>query len=258
MDSEMLTGFAPEAAAEAPPPRRRGERARTIPEQIANHVAVAIVNGEYRDGERIREQELAEMYGVSRGPVREAIRALETHGLVILYPRRGAYVVGISLDVIVDVFNIRAALAGVAARYFTRRQTAEGLADLEKSVAQAVAMSEAPDTDPVTYAKALSDCGRAIYRNCGAGHLQRMLRDQFYSSIWGVIWRIRPLDYFTVERRKAGADDWRQILAAARAGDEHTADRMFRKNLMDSRDGAIATLAAIRNEKADPALTFRD
>ena len=258
MDTEMLTASAPEAAAEAPPPRRRGERARTIPEQIANHVAVAIVNGEYRDGERIREQELAEMYGVSRGPVREAIRALETHGLVILYPRRGAYVVGISLDVIVDVFNIRAALAGVAARYFTRRQAAEGLADLAKSVAQAVTLSEAPDTDPVAYAKALSECGRAIYRNCGAGHLQRMLRDQFYSSIWGVIWRTRPLDYFTVEQRKEAADDWRRILAAARAGDEQTADRMFRKNLIDSRDGAIATLAAIRNEKVDPVLTFRD
>ena len=85
-----------------------------------------------------------------------------------------------------------------------------------------------------------------------------MLRDQFYSSIWGVIWRIRPLDYFTVEQRKRAAEDWRRILAAARAGDEQTADRMFRKNILDSRDGAIATLAAIRNEKADPVLTFRD
>lgn len=258
MNTGMLAAFAQETMAGTAPPRRRGERARTIPEQIANHVAVAIVNGEYGDGERIREQELAEMYGVSRGPVREAIRALETHGLVILYPRRGAYVVGISLDVIADVFNIRAALAGVAARYFTRRQSTEGFADLERSAALACAMSEAPDTDPVAFAKALADCGRAIYRNCGAGHLQRMLRDQFYSSLWGVIWRIGPLDYFTVERRKGAADDWRQILAAARAGDERTADRMFRKNLLDSRDGAIATLARIRNEKTDPVLTFRD
>src|SRR6187399_161826 len=103
LNSELLMAPAPVTTSEASAPRRRGERARTIPEQIANHVAVAIVNGEYRDGERIREQELAEMYGVSRGPVREAIRTLETHGLVILYPRRGAYVVGISLDVIVDV-----------------------------------------------------------------------------------------------------------------------------------------------------------
>ena len=46
-----------------------------------NRVAAAIVNGEYRDGERLREQELAETYGVSRGPVREALRALERYGL---------------------------------------------------------------------------------------------------------------------------------------------------------------------------------
>lgn len=249
-----VSGSVSEVAA----PRRRGERARTIPEQIANHVAVAIVNGEYRDGERIREQELAEMYGVSRGPVREAIRALEKHGLVILYPRRGAYVVGISLDVIVDAFNIRAALAGVAARYFTRRQSPEGFADLEASVAQARLLADAPDTDPVAYAKALANCGRSIYRNCGAGHLQRMLRDQFYSSIWGLIWRVRPLDYQTVERRREAAEDWRIILQAARGGDERLAERMFRKNLLDSRDGAVATLTGIRQESVDPTLIFRD
>ena len=48
-------------------PRRHGERTRTIPEQIADDVSNAIVNGEYRGGERIREQELATLYGVSRG-----------------------------------------------------------------------------------------------------------------------------------------------------------------------------------------------
>jgi DNA-binding GntR family transcriptional regulator len=258
MDSGAPRAPSKDVVPEPAAPRRRGERARTIPEQIADQLAAAIVNREYRDGERIREQELAEMYGVSRGPVREAIRALEKHGLVMLYPRRGAYVVGVSLDVIVDAFNIRAALAGVAARYFTRRQPPDGLMDLEKRVAEAVAMAGVPDTNPIAYAEALANCGRAIYRSCGAGHLQRMLRDQFYSSIWGLIWRIRPLDYHTVERRLSAAEDWRQILQAALAGDECTAERMFRKNLFDSRDGAIATLSENRNETADPALLFRD
>src|SRR5450756_1157382 len=81
-------------------PRRRGARTRTIPEQIADHVSHAIINGEYRGGERIREQELATLYGVSRGPVREAIRALQERGLVNFFPRRGAYVVDITLDTI--------------------------------------------------------------------------------------------------------------------------------------------------------------
>ena len=59
--------------------------------------------------------ELAALYGVSRGPVREAIRELEKHGLAVLHPRRGAYVIGVSLDLVAESFNIRAALAGVAA-----------------------------------------------------------------------------------------------------------------------------------------------
>src|SRR5665647_855007 len=104
MDLEALD------AMQKPASRRRGERTRTIPEQIADHVSAAIVNGEYRGGERIREQELATLYGVSRGPVREAIRTLQERGLVNFFPRRGAYVVDVTLDTIVEVFNVRAVL----------------------------------------------------------------------------------------------------------------------------------------------------
>ena len=70
MDANHTT---PGTADPALRPRRR-MRALTIPEQIVNRVAAAILSGEYRDGERLREQELAEAYGVSRGPVREALR----------------------------------------------------------------------------------------------------------------------------------------------------------------------------------------
>ena len=116
---------------------RRRVRTLTIPEQIATRVAAAIVNGEYRDGERLREQELAEAYGVSRGPVREALRALERYGLAVLLPRRGAYVVGLSLDVIAEAFNARAALAGIAVRQLTRRGDAAATAEAEMDAALA-------------------------------------------------------------------------------------------------------------------------
>jgi DNA-binding GntR family transcriptional regulator len=245
-------------AREVAPRRRRGERARTIPEQIAGHVAAAIVNGEYRDGERLREQELAELYEVSRGPVREAIRELEKHGLAILNPRRGAYVVGVSLDFIAEAFNIRAALSGVAARYFTRRRSEDGLAALEAAVVNAEALIEGNNVDPITCARAFALCGRSIFAHCGAAHLQRVLRDQYYTSIWGLMWRVRPLDYLTGERRRAAVADWRALLKAARAGRQREAERLFRKNQLDSRDSVIATLASVRGESADPALMFRD
>ena len=240
------------------PARRRGERTLTVPEQIANHVAAAIVNGDYRDGERLREQDLAALYGVSRGPVREAIRELEKHGLAVLHPRRGAYVIGLSLDLIAESFNIRAALAGVAARQFTRRRLVEPLDGLAACVATTTALVEAPGIDPIDFARAIARCARAIYRHCGAGHLERMLREQFYSSIWGLMWRAQPLDYLTHERRREAAEYWTRLLKAARAGNERLAERLFREEIQASRDSVLATLATTRGETLDPALLFQD
>jgi DNA-binding GntR family transcriptional regulator len=249
---------APSATVETTPPRRRVERARTITEQIAVGITAAIVSGVYRDGERLREQELAALHGVSRGPVREAIRELAKHGIVVFSPRRGARVVGVSLDVVAEVFNIRMALTGVAARYFARRRPAEGLADMDAKLAQLGALAEAATVDPIVYARAVANCARSIYRFCGADHLHRILRDQYYSSIWGVMWRSGPLDYHTDERRRQALADWRALYAAACAGREREAERLFRKIQIESRDNVIATLAASRREQVDPVLVNHD
>ncbi len=255
----MNTIFLPADDEVAPraPARRRGERTLTIPEQIANHVAAAIVNGEYVDGERLREMELAAMYGVSRGPVREAIRELQKHGLAVLHPRRGAYVVGVSLDLIAESFNIRAALAGVAARQFTRRRTPEHVAALAGCIETLTAMA-ADEGGPTEFALTIALCARAIYHHCGAGHLERMLREQFHGSIWGLMWRAQPLDYLTQERKRATVDYWTRMLAAIRRGNETLAERLFREEIQATRDSVLATLSATRGMVADPRLLFHD
>src|SRR5664279_1125061 len=137
-------------------PRRHGGRTRTIPEQIADDLSNAIVNGEYRGGERIREQELATLYGVSRGPVREAIRALQERGLVNFFPRRGAYVVNVTLDTIIEVFNVRACLMGLAARDHARRKDPQFLADLRTGIAEARRLAKAKNTMPQHFARAVA------------------------------------------------------------------------------------------------------
>ena len=243
---------------EAAPRRRRGARARTIPQQIADHVASAIVNGEYRDGERLREQELAEMYGVSRGPVREAIRELEKHGLAVLHPRRGAYVIGVSLDFIIESFNVRAALAGVAARYFARRHPEEGLQELAARVAELDAMAESPTVDAFGFATQVAVCARAIYRNAGAPQLARLLQEQFHGTIWGLMWRAQPIDYLDVPRRRVAAADWRHLLEAVEAADEQAAERAFRRDVLAARDSVVATLAVIRGETPPAPLLIAD
>ena len=76
----------------------------------------AILEGKLSPGQRLMEVQLAEQLGVSRTPVREAIRKLELEGLVVMLPRKGAYVADISLKDLVDVLEIRASLEGLISR----------------------------------------------------------------------------------------------------------------------------------------------
>lgn len=260
MDANHIPPKAATPGDDTPRARRRAP-ALTIPEQIANRVAAAIVNGEYRDGERLREQELAEVYGVSRGPVREALRALERYGLVILLPRRGAYAVGLSLDVIAEAFNARAALAGIAARQLARRgeAVARAVAEMDATLARAAALVDAPDPPGHDFQYAIRDTALCIYRNSGAGHIERALTDQVARSIWGLMWRAQPpLDFQTRERRVESMAFWRRIQDALRVPDETAAERLIRDDIFNTRDRVLASLAAQRGEPADPALMFRD
>jgi len=241
------------------PRSRRGARARTIPEQIADHLGIAILNGEYRGGERISEQEVATLYATSRGPVREAIRALEKRGLVELFPRRGAWVVDITLDAIADIFNIRAALLGLAARNVAARADApEAITEMLRHTAELRTHAARDDVDPVAFALTVGRTGGIMYRQCATPHLIRMLRDQNQGSLSGLIWRERPLDFFTSERRRETAQDWSDIAAAIAARDGARAEHIARKALFDSRDGALATLKTLRGETVDPAKFIRD
>lgn len=107
----------------------------------------AIIQGRLKPGERLMEIQLAEEMGVSRTPVREAIRKLELEGFVVMVPRKGAYVAGISIKDIVDVFEVRAALEALAAGLAAERATPEELEDMERAVLQIYEVSNGQNLD---------------------------------------------------------------------------------------------------------------
>ena len=96
----------------------------------------AIRSGVLESGERLMEIQVAEELGVSRTPVREAIRRLEAEGLVVMIPRRGTYVSDLSLRDISDVFEIREALEGLAVGLAAERITDDELEDLERMMVE--------------------------------------------------------------------------------------------------------------------------
>ena len=88
---------------------------KPLREVVSETLRQAIKDGVLKPGERLMEIQLADELGVSRTPIREAIRKLELEGFVVMVPRRGTYVADISLKDIAQVFEIRSALEELAA-----------------------------------------------------------------------------------------------------------------------------------------------
>ncbi len=93
----------------------------------------AILTGKLVPGERLMENQLAEKLGVSRTPVREALRMLELENLVELVPRKGAQVLDMSEKDIVDILEIRSVLEGLATALACKKMTSKELAELKET-----------------------------------------------------------------------------------------------------------------------------
>lgn len=98
---------------------------------IFNTLRDAIVSGDLKPGERLMEVDLAEKMGVSRTPVREAVRKLEMEGLVTMVPRKGTHVAELSAKDIMDVLEVRAALDRLATELAAERIRQEHIRSLE-------------------------------------------------------------------------------------------------------------------------------
>jgi DNA-binding GntR family transcriptional regulator len=108
----------------------------TIQQAVADAVRTRIIRGELPAGERIDQDALAAEFSVSRMPVRVALRQLGAEGFVTIVPHRGAIVTALSPSEVEEIYEIRAALEGVAARHASQELTDADLAGLRSILAQ--------------------------------------------------------------------------------------------------------------------------
>lgn len=141
----------------------------------------AILTGELKPGERLMEIHLADRLGVSRTPIREAIRKLELEGLVTMIPRRGAEVAQISASNLKDVLEVRQALDALGVELACERITEEGLKELKEACDYFAKVTSTKDATVITKADvALHD---VIIAATGNERLQQMisnLSEQMY------------------------------------------------------------------------------
>lgn len=107
---------------------------RTLGDEVADRLRDAILSGEFAAGEHLREERLAAMLQVSRGPIRDAFGALERDGLVVLSRHHGATVVELSREDLEEVYSLRIVLETLAARFAVKRAQEADLDRLEAAL----------------------------------------------------------------------------------------------------------------------------
>ena len=134
-----------------------------------------ILSGVYKDCDELREITIGEEMGVSRTPVREALRQLELEGLVKIIPNKGAYVTGITPKDVQDIYMIRSMLEGMCARWATEHITPEQIEQLE----EIVLLSNQFDSEPFVFSELLSVCFQGL----------RQIKDEVSTTkcvgVWG-------------------------------------------------------------------------
>lgn len=148
---------------------------------VFNTLRQAILRGELKPGERLMEIQLANKLGVSRTPIREAIRKLELEGLVLMIPRKGAEVAEITEKNMLDVLEVRRALEELAVKLACERITEEEIQEL-KDAADAFQkiLSEKDITKIAEADEAFHD---VIFKSTGNDRLIQLLnslREQMY------------------------------------------------------------------------------
>lgn len=148
---------------------------------VFNTLRQAILKGELAPGERLMEIQLAEKLGVSRTPIREAIRKLELEGLVLMIPRKGAEVAKISEKSLKDVLEVRRSLEELAIELACQRMTDTDLQELErkqKKFCEAISRGSAMDIaeSDESYHDVIYNCTR----NTRLVQILNNLREQMY------------------------------------------------------------------------------
>ncbi len=207
----------------------------SLPEQIAERIGNAIIQGSYEPGARIQEQEVADQFHVSRGPVREALRILERDGLVQIHARRGAQVTQLNVGEVNDLFEVRISLIGLAARLAAERRDPEFTASMRAGVERLAEIAKNGDADAYT---------SAVYRHnlmLADASGNRFLRNIVFALAHQTL-RYARLGLSTPKRRAQSVRNWRVLLAAVRGNEPKAAQEAAEKLVRDSRDMAVKML----------------
>ena len=204
---------------------------------VFNTLRQAILKGELKPGERLMEIALADKLGVSRTPIREALRKLEQEGLVVMIPRRGAQVADITEKDLNDVLEVRIALENMAIEKACKRMTEEQMRQMrhaEKEFERVLA-----EGNLVRIAEADVDFHEVIYQAADNARLYQVL-----SNLREQMYRYR-VEYLKEEdTRNQLVQEHEELSKAIRERDVQKAQELSFRHLENQRQAIIRSIRA--------------
>jgi DNA-binding GntR family transcriptional regulator len=149
----------------------------TAPPALAVKIRELIKNGEFGPGDHLGTVELAQRFGVSRGPVREALRLLESLNLIRIVPQKGAFVIALEDREVGDLLGVREVLYALLAERCAQVATDAELQALGRALERLEAVNRSPDTTPHAFQRATYEFVGAMYRIGRNPRLAEMIKD---------------------------------------------------------------------------------
>lgn len=200
----------------------------SLPMLMQEEIERLIMTGELAVGSRINESELAQRFNTSRGPIREALRALEEAGLVRNEKNRGVFVREIAFEEADEIYELREALEEIIGRRVTRALKPDALERLKAMLEPMRAAAQAPDLEQ--YAQLNLQFHETLLEAAGSKKLietyKRLIKELH-------LFRMRALD--SGGGLRVSADEHRDIVEAIASGDPERAGKAMRKHVAGSR-----------------------
>ena len=201
---------------------------RSLRGRVFRKLREDILSGKYKDHEELREISIGEELGVSRTPVREALRQLELEGLVTIIPNKGAYVTGITPKDVHDIYTIRSMLEGLCARWATRHITDEQIEELE----EIILLSEFHlKKEGNGKAKQVSDLDGKVHKVLYEASNSRIL-EHVLSDFHKYVRIARTMSVGAKDRAEKSIAEHRGILNAIKSKDEVLAEKLANEHII--------------------------
>lgn len=199
--------------------------------RVFNKLREDILSGKYKEHEELKEVSIGEELGVSRTPVREAFRQLELEGLITIVPNKGAYVTGITVKDVEDIYMIRSRLEGLCARWATEHISEAQMEEMEENVY--LAQFHAQKGHHEQMAELDNRFHEILYEACNSKMLEHLLRDYH-----NYVLRVRRKTLST-GRGEVSNNEHKLIMEAIKSNDADKAEELAHTHMINAFENMV-------------------